>query len=79
MSDFQHFWCRINYSDEPNWAIINLDKISAIRFPKSENEFYYVDLDGDITFLFSRREVDRLLSAMGRCGHRLFDEDGNRV
>lgn len=79
MSEFQHFWCRFNYNDDANWVVINLDKISSIRYPKDENDFYYVDIDGSITYLFTKKELERLLLAMSRNGHRLYDGDGNQT
>lgn len=79
MSEFQHFWCSTGRCSGDKWVIINLDKVSSIRYPDGDDDRFYVDMDGNMTFLFTRKELERLMSAMGRSGHKLFDNDGNRT
>lgn len=79
MSHFQHFWCRTDRFSKSNWVIINLDKISSIRYPEDDDDYYLVDIDGNLTYTFTRKELDILLKAMNSAGHKLFDNDGRTL
>ncbi len=77
MSEYQYFWC--DDGTEYNWMIINLDRISSIRYSGDDQKYYYVVIDGDGPYRFSHKEIERLLKAMGRVGHKLFDNDGKQL
>ena len=56
-----------------------MDQVSSIRYPTEDEAHFHVDLTDGSSYYFTREEVESLMKGMGNAGHRLFDEDGNRL